>query len=285
MAKSTVTEKKKESAALVKKSLIKKELKNSNVEKSLSAEEKVISNGDSDKVKIAINKKLLSTVMFGLIFIIGLFLVIIGVDAGFQWYESTQIVARIDGKVITRKQLADDMINMGGKTYIDEDLGLRILLENKAKEEGIEVSQEDIEKFLFEIYEVDSVEKLEETLKLNDDSDLETTYEKARISLYVEKLIGDITPTEEQINAELQEYKDIYLQDGATEEDFNEMMESIGGREVIVERLTSELEQQKLEELFEQLDSESTIENYLSEEREYEFLKLYKDLWDKWIDK
>jgi len=269
----------------VKKSLIKKELKNSNVEKSLSAEEKVISNGDSDKVKIAINKKLLSTVMFGLIFIIGLFLVIIGVDAGFQWYESTQIVARIDGKVITRKQLADDMINMGGKTYIDEDLGLRILLENKAKEEGIEVSQEDIEKFLFEIYEVDSVEKLEETLKLNDDSDLETTYEKARISLYVEKLIGDITPTEEQINAELQEYKDIYLQDGATEEDFNEMMESIGGREVIVERLTSELEQQKLEELFEQLDSESTIENYLSEEREYEFLKLYKDLWDKWIDK
>ncbi|HOU76018.1 MAG TPA: hypothetical protein PK957_02765 [Candidatus Dojkabacteria bacterium] len=285
MAKSTVTEKKKESATLVKKSLIKKELKNSNVEKSLSAEEKVISNGDSDKVKIAINKKLLSTVMFGLIFIIGLFLVIIGVDAGFQWYESTQIVARIDGKVITRKQLADDMINMGGKTYIDEDLGLRILLENKAKEEGIEVSQEDIEKFLFEIYEVDSVEKLEETLKLNDDSDLETTYEKARISLYVEKLIGDITPTEEQINAELQEYKDIYLQDGATEEDFNEMMESIGGREVIVERLTSELEQQKLEELFEQLDSESTIENYLSEEREYEFLKLYKDLWDKWIDK
>lgn len=245
-------------------------------------EQTVEQNTDSDKVKIVINKKLLSSVIVGLIFLIGFFLVIVVVDAGFQWYESTQVVARVDGKVITRKQLADDMIKMGGREYIDEDLGLRILLENKAKKDGIEVTQDEIEKFLFEIYEVDSVEKLEDVLKISGDSDLETSYEKARISLYVDKMIGDITPTEEQINAELQAYKEMYQQEGSTDEEFNAIMESIGGREIIVERLKSELEQQKLQELFEELDNESTIENYLSEERDYEFLKLYKDLWKKW---
>ena len=238
---------------------------------------------EDKNVSFSINKKIIKAIIFGIIVLIGFFFVMVVVDAGFQWYENTQIVARINGKVITRKQLADDMIRMEGIAYIDDNLSLRILIAEKARDEGINVSKEEIEELLFEVYEVDSVEALEK--KINDLGfiDMQMFYDQAELQLNVEKLVGEIAVSEEEIDAEMQAYREMYKQEGMTDEEFDEVMTSVGGREIIIDRLMEQKKTESVEALLEEIDKSSTIENYLTVERDYEFFGLYKNLWEKWF--
>lgn len=243
----------------------------------------VATKNDDKNVSFSINKKIIKVIIFGVIVLIGFFFVMLVVDAGFQWYENTQIVARINGKIITRKQLADDMIRMEGIAYIDDNLSLRILIAEKARDEGISVSKEEIEKLLFEVYEVDSVEALEK--KINDLGfiDMQMFYDQAELQLNIEKLVGEIAVSEEEIDAEMQAYREMYKQEGMTDEEFDEVMTSVGGREIIIDRLMEQKKTESVEALLEEIDKSSTIENYLTVERDYEFFGLYKNLWEKWF--
>lgn len=234
------------------------------------------------KVHINIDKKTLRKILVVLIVLISFFLVIIVVDATFQWYEKTQIVARVNGKIITRKQLADDMIRMNGKEYIDEYLSLRILIEEKAAEENVVVTQKDIDEYLFEVYDVDSTKQLQDKLKLSGVTDVDFVYDRTKFLMYIEKLVGDVSVSDEEVNAELQSLRDMYKEDDMTDEDFDEVIASIGGRDIIVDRLKQQKNEQKIDELIVDLERSSTIDNYLSEDMDYEFLRLYKDLWEKW---
>lgn len=228
--------------------------------------------GDSGKLTIEINKDFWNKTLKYILLVLLVVGILIGVDAGVQLYIKENMIGKVNNQYISKSELEDFLMGVGGSEYFTKYFSTYKLLEQEGIKKGIRISdfsQDDVDAKIIKLVGMNDIATVRSTVKENG-MDISILEYVARIELLRDKLIGDITVTDENLEsfyAEQESYG--YGRDtwGTTDE----------AKEVVKERLYS----QKAQELDERLMNESKVENYFIDKPKYKFGDTFKRLWSK----
>lgn len=159
-------------------------------------------------------------VKFFIIVVIGLIL------AGLYYYRGQFIVATVNGTPITRYEVIRELEQQAGQATIDSIISRKLIVQ-KAENDGIEVSQEDIDAKIKEIEDelASSGQSLDELLELQGVSRAQVE-EQTKIQIMLEKLLSDKTSvTDEEVQAAVEQQSEL-MPEGMTPEEFAQQIES-----------------------------------------------------------
>lgn len=180
-------------------------------------------------------------------------LVILLVVAFAYMIKDEIIVARVNGRAVSRVALIKNLEKQGA-TQVLEDMTLKILIEQKIKEAGIEVEQSEIDAEIQEVADMleaqgQSLEDLLEAQNLT----LDEVEDQLRLTKGMEAVLADrVEVTEEEINTYFADNQEL-LGEGADLE---------GMREQIKEQLTQSKLASEQQIWLEEIKSESNIKYF-----------------------
>ena len=163
------------------------------------------------------------------------------------------IVARVNGKAVTRSALIKNLEKQGASQVL-EDMVLKILIEQKIKEAGIEVEQSEIDAEIQEVSDMLEAQgqSLEDLLAAQNLT-LEEVEDQLRLTKGMEAVLSDrVEVTDEEVAAYFEDNKDL-LGEAA---DFETMKDQI--REQLLQSKLASEQQVWLEEI----KSESNIKYF-----------------------
>ncbi len=165
------------------------------------------------------------------------------------------VAALVNGMPITRWQILKRAEQAQGQQILDSIITEK-LVEQKAKEEGITVSEEDLSK------EIDQIKKSVEEQEQSFDQilamqgmTLEDLKDRLRLNKMIEQLLaGEIEVTEEQVNQYLEDNKDFFPEDMSEEEKKQSARDQLGQQQM----------NEKYQEWVKQLKDEARIRNFVN---------------------
>lgn len=157
---------------------------------------------------------------FFIVVVIGLVL------AGLYYYRGQFIVATVNGTPITRYEVIRELEQQAGQATIDSIISKKLIVQ-KAEEEGIEVTQEDINAKIKEIEDQlkTSGQSLDELLELQGVTRSQVE-EQTKIQIMLEKLLADKTSvTKDEVAAAVEQQSEL-MPEGMSPEEFSKQIES-----------------------------------------------------------
>lgn len=155
---------------------------------------------EMNQEKVSLVKNVVSFVKKVNFFQILMLLVIVVVAFFAYKYKGELIVATVNGKPITRIELMKELEKQGAKQALDSIIVQRLIAE-KAKNENIEISNEDVATEIKNIKEMLTAQGLElEQALTAQGMTMETLITQIKLQKELEKMVsGDINITDEQI--------------------------------------------------------------------------------------
>jgi hypothetical protein len=167
-------------------------------------------------------------------------------------FRGTYLAALVNGQPISRIKIMREAEKAQGRQIL-EQVVLEELVKQKAREEGIQISQELVDSQLDEIKKnvSDQGQDFEQLLSLQGMTEEELRYQ-IRLQLMIEQLVNvDASVSQEEIDQYLEENKD-FLPEEATEEELQQMAQ---------QQLQSQKQNEQYQEWIQKLQDDANI-NY-----------------------